>query len=189
MRFATRILIGVAAASMVAVAAPAAASATTTTSASASYDSWGPYHSSDHNAKAEGHVKVEKKTYKHWYWKTVWTPKKVCKWHDGEKKCWWVKKKDKKRVWVWKHVDTFDVHSKLHNDKWWGKNKCAWETFKVVTNDGDTSFERFKNCHKHPKHFSFSGKDVAHIYVNVSRGNHWGPKGWNSGWQDVYHAV
>ncbi|MDA0632573.1 hypothetical protein OUY22_04025 [Nonomuraea sp. MCN248] len=192
MRFATRILIGVAAAAAVTVAAPVAAGATTTGAATPSgtySDSWGPYHSSDHKAKAKGHVEVEKKTYKHWHWKTVIVPKKVCKWHDGEKKCWWVKKEVKKRVWEWKHVFRFDVHGKLYNDKWWGKNKCAWTTFKVVTTDGDTSYERFKNCWKHPKHFSFSGENAAHIYVNVSRGNHWNPKGWHSGWQDVYHAV
>ncbi|WP_049574534.1 hypothetical protein [Nonomuraea sp. SBT364] len=195
MRFVNRILIGVAAATAVATGAPAAASATTTATASAtgstSYEAdWGAYHSADHKATAKGHVSVEKKKYKDWYWKTYWVKKRVCwKDADGDKKCKWVSQKVKKHKWVWKYEDVFTVHSKLSNDKWWGKNKCAWEVFKVVTTGGDTYFKRFKNCHKFPKHFSFSGKDAAHIYVDVSRGRPWGPTGEHSGWQDVYHAV
>lgn len=183
MRIATRILIGVAAASVVAVGAPTAASAAT------SYDSWGPYYSSDHKTKAQGHVKVDRKRVKHWTWKTVYSPKRVCKWRHGERKCWVVKKKDRKRVLTWRHVHQVDVRSRLSNHRAWGKNKCAWETFKIVTTGGHTSFKRFKNCDKHTRTFSFSGSHIAHVYVNVSRGNEWSPKGWNSGWQDVYHAV
>lgn len=196
MRFASRLLIGVAAAATVAVAAPAAAGATTTagtTAASAKagayFDNWGPYFSADHKAKAAGYVKVTKKSYKEWHWKTFWVTKKVCKWHNGKKKCWWDKDKVKKKVWVWKHAYHFDVHGKLHNYKPWGKNKCSWANFKIVSTDGDTRFESVRNCDKGPRHFSFSGKDAAHIYVNVSRGNPYSPKGWHSGWQDVYHAV
>src|SRR5690606_26340838 len=101
-RFASRLLIGVAAAATVAVAAPAAAGATTTagtTAASAKagayFDNWGPYFSADHKAKAAGYVKVTKKSYKEWHWKTFWVTKKVCKWHNGKKKCWWDKDKVK----------------------------------------------------------------------------------------------
>ncbi len=192
MRFATRILIGVAAATTVAVAAPAAASATTATAASAassSYDSWGSYHSRDGNAKAHGSVVVHQKKYKEWYWKTFWVKKKVCWEKNGDLKCKWVPKKVKKHVWEWKHQEFFTVHANLHNKKWWGKNDCAWATFKIVDSDGSTHFERYKNCHKFPKHFSFSGKDVERVSVNVSRGNEWSPKGWHSGWENVYHAA
>jgi len=197
MRFAARILIGIAAATTVAIAAPAAAGAsvttapTGTTSASSSYEAdWGPYYSADHKAEAEGRVSVEQKKFKHWYWKTFWVKKKVCE-HDehGDKTCEWISKKVKKHVWEWKYTHFYTVHSKLSTDKWWGRNKCAWETFKIVNHDGSSYFKKFKNCHKHPKHYAFSGKDAAHIYVNVSRGNRWTPKGWHSGWQDVYHAA
>ncbi|WP_336205105.1 hypothetical protein [Nonomuraea sp. LPB2021202275-12-8] len=194
MRFAARILIGVAAATTVAIAAPVAANASVTSATSAtpaSYEAgWGSYYSSDHKAKAKGHVEVEEKKYKHWYWKTFWVKKKVCKYdEDGDKHCKWIPKKFKKHVWVWKTEHFYSVDSKLTNYKWWGKNNCAWETFKIVNHDGSTYFKKFKNCHKFPKHYSFSGKDAAHIYVNVSRGKHFGPTGWYSGWQDVYHAA
>ena len=195
MRFATRILIGVAAATSVAIAAPAAAGATTTTtattaaSATSSYDSWGAYDSSDGKASAKGSVVFHQKKYKDWYWKTFWVKKKVCWEKDGDKKCKWVPKKVKKHVFEWKHVDTYTVHGNLFNKKWWGKNDCAWATFKIVEHDGSTHFERYDNCHKFPKHFSFSGKDAEHITVKLSRGNEWSPKGWHSDWEDVYHAA
>ncbi|TMR91762.1 hypothetical protein [Nonomuraea basaltis] len=194
MRFVSRILLGVTAATLVAIGAPVAANATTTsaTSATTSYDAdWGPYYSSDHKAKAYGHVSVEKKKFKHWYWK--WVPvqkKKVCwKDSDGDKHCKWVVKKVKKHVWEWRYDHFFTVHSTLHDKKWWGKNKCAWEKFKVVHEDGSTYFKSFYNCKKFPAHFSFHGKNVAHIYVDVSRGNKFHSTGYNSGWQDVYHAA
>lgn len=200
MRFVSRILIGVAAATALAVGAPAAANAaaapatataTATTSASSYYDAdWGPYYSSNHKAKAEGHVTVEKQAYKHWYWKTYKKKVLFCwKDNDGKKHCKWVWKTFKKKVYVWKHKYHFTVDSKLHNDKWWGNRKyvCAWETFKVVGFDGSTSFKSFKNCSKHPVEYSFDGWNAAHIYVDVSRGNYHSPKGHHSGWQDVYH--
>lgn len=187
MRFVSRILIGVAAATAVAIAAPVAASATTP----ASYEAgWGAYFSTDHDAKAQGHVSVDQKKYKDWYWKTYWVKKRVCwKDADGHKKCKWVTQKVKKHKWEWKYEDVFTVRSKLTNDKWWGRNRCAWEVFKVVTGEGDTYVKRFKNCGESPKHFSFSGTDAAHIYVDVSRGRAWGPTGKHSGWKDVYHAA
>lgn len=191
MRIVSRILIGAAAATVVAVGAPVAASATTGTSTAPVYDAdWGPYFSDDHKAKAEGHVTVEKKPYKHWYWKTVVVKKKVCKFDKkGDKHCKFVFKKYKKKAFTWKHRFFFTVDSKLHNDKWWGKNKCAWETFKVVTHDGHTYFEKFRNCKKFPAEYTFSGKDAAHIYVDVSRGGWHGPTSHHSGWKDVYHAA
>lgn len=194
MRFVSRILIGVAAATMVAVAAPAVASASTATSApSAStpyYEAdWGPYFSTDHKAKAEGHVTVEKKPYKFWYWKTFFVKQKVC-WKDkrGNKHCKWVVKKIKKKVWTWKYDYVYTVDSTLTNYKWWGGKKCAWETFKVVEHSGFTYFKNFRNCTKYPQSYSFSGKNAAHIWVDVSRGDFAGPKSHHSGWQDVYHA-
>ncbi|MBB5077630.1 hypothetical protein [Nonomuraea endophytica] len=195
MRFVSRILIGAAAATMVAVAAPAVASAATATApatsstASPYFDAdWGPYFSSDHKSKAEGHVSVDKKAYKFWYWKTFHVKKQVC-WKDkhGNKHCKWVVEKVKKKVWKWKHDYFYTVDSTLTNTKWWGGKKCAWETFKVVGMDGSTSFKNFRNCTKNPKHYSFSGKNAAHIYVDVSRGGFFGPKSHHSGWQPVYH--
>ncbi|MEV0595407.1 hypothetical protein [Nonomuraea cavernae] len=200
MRLVSRILIGVAAAaSMVALGAPVAANAATTsatsatTATSSSYyeDDWGPYFSSDHEARARGHVSVDKQPYKHWYWKTHVVKHKVCK--DGKsghkKVCKVVYKKHKKHAWVWKHRYVFTVDSTLRNHKWWGGKKCAWETFKVVGHDGHTYFKSFRNCEKFPAHYSFSGKDAAHIYVKVSRGHFGGPTGYHSGWKDVYHAA
>ncbi|MFG3439511.1 hypothetical protein ACGF0J_19905 [Nonomuraea sp. NPDC047897] len=192
MRIVSRILIGAAAATAVAVGAPVAAQAATSTGAQSGAQSgfeadWGPYFSGDHRAKATGHVSVEKKPYKHWYWKTVVVKKKVCK--PGQKHCKIVIKKTKKRAWVWKHRDVFTVHSTLSSKKWWGGKKCAWETFKVVEHDGDTYFRKFRNCTKFPAEFSFSGKDAAHILVKVSRGHFGGPTGQHSDWKDVYHAA
>ncbi|MEU8249247.1 hypothetical protein [Nonomuraea sp. NPDC048916] len=203
MRLVSRILIGAAAAaSMVAVGAPVAANAATTSAANATTataptsspyfeDDWGPYFSSDHKAKAEGHVTVDKQAYKHWYWKTYVVKHKVCKaGKSGDKKvCKVVFKKHKKRAWVWKHRYVFTVDSTLYNNKWWGNKKCAWETFKVVNHDGHAYFKSFRNCEKFPAHYSFSGKDAAHIYVDVSRGHFGGPSGHHSGWKDVYHAA
>ncbi|NRQ33479.1 hypothetical protein HII36_16720 [Nonomuraea sp. NN258] len=196
MRFVSRILIGVAAATVVAVGAPVAANATTssasaTTTASSSYEAdWGAYPSHDHKAEAQGHVSVDKKPYKHWYWKKFKVQKKHC-WYDkkGNKHCKTVTKWVKKRVFEWRHHEFFKVDVKLTNHKWWGKNKCAWATFKVVNQDGSKYFESFRNCTRHPKFFSFSGKNAAHIFVDVSRGNRHHPTGHHSGWRDVYHAA
>ncbi|MFI7441753.1 hypothetical protein [Nonomuraea indica] len=191
MRIVSRILIGAAAATAVAVGAPVAAHAATPAGAQSAYEAdWGPYFSTDHRAKATGHVSVEKKPYKHWYWKTVVVKKRVCKpGKSGPAHCKIVITKTKKRAWVWKHHDVFTVHSKLFTDKWWGGRKCAWETFKVVEHDGDTYVRKFRNCKKSPAEFSFSGKDAAHILVDVSRGHFGGPTGRHSGWKDVYHAA
>ncbi|MFG1966507.1 hypothetical protein [Nonomuraea sp. NPDC049028] len=198
MRFVSRILIGVAATTVVAIGAPAAATATTVTTAtpattsSSFYDaSWGPYFSSDHKAKAEGHVSVDKKRFKFWHWKTFFVKTKVCTFDKKthKKHCEFVVKKIKKRVWEWRFSYFFTVDSTLTNYKWWGHNKCAWETFKVVGSDGHASFKSFSTCGRHPAEFSFSGKDAAHIFVDVSRGNRHGPTGFHSGWQDVYHAA
>ncbi len=197
MRSLPRTLIGVAPPAIVAAAAPAAAGATTattatpaTTASSTYQDSWGAYYSSDHKASAEGHVTVEKKGYKFWYWKTFFVKKKICFFDKKkhEKVCKEVVKKEKKRVWEWRYDHFFTVDSTLTNYKWWGGKKCAWETFKVVDKHGHAWFKSFKNCHKHPVHYSFSGKNAAHIYVDVSRGNRHEPTGYHSGWQDVYHA-
>ncbi|MFI6318498.1 hypothetical protein ACIBG8_13310 [Nonomuraea sp. NPDC050556] len=197
MRFVSRILIGVAAATALAVGAPAAANATTATatttatSASHYYDAdWGPYYSSDHKASSEGHVTVDKQAYKFWYWKTYKKHVKFC-WFDkqGDKHCKWIWKTYKKKVFVWKYKYFYTVDSTLTNYKWWGHRKfvCAWETFKVVNFDGSSYFKSFKNCSKHPADYSFDGWNAAHIYVDVSRGNYYSPKGYHSGWQDVYH--
>jgi hypothetical protein len=192
-RFVSRILLGVTAATLVAIGAPVAANATTTSASSAtsSYDAgWGSYFSGDHKAKAYGHVSVEKKKFKHWYWKWITVKKEIC-WKDkkGDKHCKLVVKKVKKHAWEWRHEYFFKVHSTLDNYKWWGKKKCAWETFKVVNKNGSAYFKSFRNCTKHPKEFSFYGKDAAHIYVDVSRGTPFGPTGFHSGWKDVYHAA
>ncbi|WP_327085223.1 hypothetical protein OIE66_22995 [Nonomuraea sp. NBC_01738] len=191
MRFVARILIGVTAAALTAVVAgPAVASASTAAGATSPHYSadWGPYYSTNHQSTAEGHVTVEKQPYKFWYWKTFFVKKKIC-WKDkqGNTHCKWVTKKIKKKVWMWKYDYFYTVDSKLTNDKWWGGKKCAWETFKVVDHKGFTSFKSFKNCTKYPQHYSFSGKNAAHIYVDVSRGNFYGPKSHHSGWQAVYH--
>ncbi|MFG1702140.1 hypothetical protein ACFLIM_03005 [Nonomuraea sp. M3C6] len=82
MRFVSRILIGVAAATVVAIGAPVAANATATSAPSTThfYDAdWGPYFSSDHKAKASGHVTVDQKRFKHWFWKWVPVKKWECK--------------------------------------------------------------------------------------------------------------
>ncbi|HEX4816778.1 MAG TPA: hypothetical protein VFV66_28895 [Nonomuraea sp.] len=195
MRFVSRILLGVTAATVVAVAAPVAAgaaSATSATSATSSYDAaWGPYFSADHKAEASGHVSVEKKKDKHWYHTWVPVKKKLQCWTDkkGHKHCKWMVVKVKKHVWEWRYFDAFTVHSVLSNDKWWGRNRCAWENFKIVYENGSTQFKSFRNCAKHKKEFTFHGKDAAHIYVDVSRGNRFGPTGRHSGWKDVYHAA
>ncbi|MFG1679909.1 hypothetical protein ACGFNP_07020 [Nonomuraea sp. NPDC049269] len=199
MRFVSRIMIGVAATTMVAIGAPASANATTatpvtpvTTTSSHFYDAdWGPYFSSDHKAKAEGHVTVDKKRFKFWYWKTFFVKEKVCSFDkkSHKKHCEFVVKKIKKHVWEWRFNYFYTVDSTLTTYKWWGRDKCAWETFKVVDNDGHATFNSFSNCRKHPADYSFSGKNAAHIYVDVSRGNRHEPTGFHSGWQDVYHAA
>jgi hypothetical protein len=195
MRFVSRILIGAAATAIVAVGAPAAANATTaspaTPASSHFYEAdWGPYYSSDHKAKAEGHVTVDQKRYKVWYWKTFFVKKKIC-WFDKKhnKHCKFETKQIKKHLWKWQNSYFYTVDSTLTDYKWWGRHKCAWETFKVVSTDGSSYFKSFYNCFKHPADYSFSGKDAAHIYVDVSRGNRHHPTGYHSGWQDVYHAA
>lgn len=191
MRFVSRIIIGVAAVTAMAVGAPVAANAApASTTSSHFYEAdWGPYYSSDHKAGAEGHVTVDKQAYKYWYWKTFFVKKKVC-WFDshGNKHCKIVVKKIKKHVWVWKYNYFYTVDSTLTDYKWWGYNKCAWETFKVVNYDGSSYFKSFYNCSSYPQDYSFSGKNAAHIWVDVSRGNKFHPTGYHSGWMDVYHA-
>ncbi|SDJ79206.1 hypothetical protein [Nonomuraea jiangxiensis] len=204
MRFVSRILIGVAAATVVAIGAPVAANASTTSATSATdySDDWGPYFSSDHKAKASGHVSVDQKRFKHWFWKWVPVKKWVCEddhkgkddhkakgEHKGEKDCHWVVKKVKKHTWEWRYESFYTVHSTLQNNKWWGKRNCAWETFKVVNLDGSSYFKSFSNCSKRAKEFSFFGRNAAHIYVDVSTGPRHGPSGYHSGWEDVYHAA
>ncbi|MEU8356453.1 hypothetical protein AB0C27_10635 [Nonomuraea sp. NPDC048882] len=192
MKFVSRILLGFTAAAVVAIGAPVAANASVTsaTPAASSYDGWGPYFSADHKAKAYGHVSVDRKRFKHWYWKTDVVKKRECrKDHKGHRHCRWVEKTFKKKVWEWRFDHFYTVHSTLQNYKWWGRNKCAWETFKVVNHDGSSYFRTFSQCGKHRGHFSFHGKNAAHIYVNVSRGGHHRPTGHYSGWKDVYHAA
>jgi hypothetical protein len=194
MRFVSRILIGVASATLVAVGAPVAANATTTPVTPAPTHffeaDWGPYYSSDHKAAAQGHVTVDKKAFKHWFWKVEFKKFEKCFKDDhGKKHCKVFVKKVKKHVWEWKFFYPFTVDSTLTNYKWWGQKKCAWETFKVVNKDGSAYFKSFYNCHRHPRSFSFSGKDAAHIWVDVSRGNRHHPTGYHSGWMDVYHAA
>ncbi|MEV0623803.1 hypothetical protein AB0I81_61530 [Nonomuraea sp. NPDC050404] len=187
MRFVSRILLGVTAAALVAIGAPVAANASVTSAASAA---WGPYFSGDHKARAHGHVSVDKKPFKHWYWKTEIVKVEKCrKDHKGDRHCKVVLEKVKKKVWEWRFDHFYTVHSTLANHKWWGKKKCAWETFKVVNHDGSAYFKSFRNCGKHARHFAFHGKNAAHIYVNVSRGDRFRPTGHHSGWQDVYHAA
>ncbi|GIH93682.1 hypothetical protein ACFFMN_21315 [Planobispora siamensis] len=195
MRFVTRILAGAGVAALLAIGAPVAANAATAPAATTStatdpyfHDSWGPYFSSNHKSEAEGEVTVHKKSYKQWYWKKYYKVVKKCWWKDGKKHCKWVKTWHKKKVWKWAHEYPFTVDSKLTNHKWWGKHRfsCAWETFKVVNFDDSVYYKSFKNCDKHSKYYSFSGKDAKSISVQVSRGNHHEPKGYFGGWQHVY---
>ncbi|TDC89455.1 hypothetical protein E1292_44500 [Nonomuraea deserti] len=193
MRFVSRIMLGVIATALVALIAPAAANAAagSTASGTRSYHvSWGSYDSTDHKAEASGHVSADKKRVKHWYVKWVPVKKRVC-WEDrkGHKHCKWVVKKVKKHVWQWRYDHFSTVHNTLSNHKWWGRSKCAWETFKVVRADGSSYVEQFRNCGRHPRHFSFHGKNVAHIYVDVSRGDRRHPTGHHSGWQGIFHAA
>jgi hypothetical protein len=206
MRITTRIMVGAGAAALIAVGAPVAANATVATPpvpgtvpgtvvsviphSPVSFDTWGPYSSSDGKAKAWGKVSVQKKSHKQWYWKTEYKVVKVCKWHDGEKKCRWVKKPYKKHAWKWVHEYNYTVSSTLKNSKWWGdpRYRCAWETFKVVNFNGSTSFKSFKNCGKSTASYSFSGTNVKEIDVRVSRGSFGSPKGYWSSWKSVYSA-
>ncbi|GIH73784.1 hypothetical protein [Planobispora longispora] len=203
MRFVTRFLVGAGVATLLAMGAPVAANASTATPATpvqatstattpvVFHDTWGPYSSSNHKAEAKGEVTVHKKSYKQWYWKKYSKWVKKCKWVNGHKKCKWVKIVVKKKVWKWVHEYPFTVDSKLINHKWWGKWKfhCAWETFKIVKFDNSTHFVSFKNCTQHAKFYTFHGKDAKAIYVQVSRGNPHGPKGYFGGWQSVYSQV
>jgi hypothetical protein len=195
-RFVKRILIGFGAASALAIAAPAAATAATPANASATtytvYDAdWGPYYSDDHKAKASGHVTVDKKKFKKWFWDKKWVTVTKCWKHEGKTFC----KKDKKlkKVWTWKwdYKYSFKVDSTLKNHKWWGygKFRCAWETFKVTKYNGFTYHKSFYNCKKHPADFSFFGKDAKLIEVQVSRGNKHHPKGHFGPWHTIYSAV
>lgn len=201
MRFVSQILVGAAAATLLAMGAPVAANAATATpvqtattvTATAPYffDTWGPYFSGDGKAEARGKVTVEKKSHRQWYWKKYFKVVKKCAWHHGQKKCAWVKQPYKKHVWKWVHEYHYTVNSQLTTHKWWGnpKHRCAWETFKVVSFDGSTSFKSFYNCHKSPKFFSFQGKNAQDIFVKVSRGNQSHANGYHSGWKSVYsHA-
>ncbi|NBE94886.1 hypothetical protein FE391_17150 [Nonomuraea sp. KC401] len=193
MRFLTRIMLGVAVTVLVALIAPAAANATAGSTASdtrSSDVSWGSYYSTDHKAKASGHVSVDKKRVKHWYVKWVPVKKRVC-WEDrkGHKHCKWVVKKIKKHVWQWRYDRSYTVHSTLSNHKWAGRNKCAWETFKVVRENGSSYVEQFRNCGRHPRHFAFHAEDAVRIHVDVSRGNRHHPTGHHSGWRNIFHAA
>ncbi|WP_189237121.1 hypothetical protein [Planomonospora parontospora] len=202
MRFATRILVGAGAATLLAVGAPVAANAATPienaatgpggVSASPYFsDHWGPYASANHKAVAQGKVTVTKESKKQGYWKKYPKVVKKCVWKNGKKKCFWTKTWSKKWVWKWVHEYDYTVHGKLTNHKWWGnpKYRCSWATFKVEGFDGSTSFKSFKNCGKPAKFYSFSGEGAQEISVKVSRGNHFGPKGYFSGWENVYsHA-
>ncbi|WP_084958543.1 hypothetical protein [Thermoactinospora rubra] len=194
MRLVSRILIGATAATMVAVAAPGAATAapasTQTPPAHFHEADWGPYFSTNYKSKAFGHVTVDKQTVKVKVFKKKWKKVLACKKKDGKLVCKKVWRLVKVPVWIDKTVYPFKVDSTLANYKWWGKRQpCAWETFKVVGFDGKTSYTSFRNCSKHPKHFSFTGKDAAHIFVNVSRGDFHKPRSHFSGWKDVYHAA
>ncbi|MDF5757036.1 hypothetical protein [Spongiactinospora sp. TRM90649] len=198
MRFVTRILVGVGAATAFAVAAPAAAgaavapaSAPVSASATPTTTQWGPYFSADHKAKAKGEVSVEKKSSKVYYKKKHVKWVKKCWWQHGKKLC-----KPVKKVWWTKHVKWvhnyyFTVDSTLSNHKTWGPSRyrCGWETFKVVKFDGSSYFESFRNCHKFPKEYTFEGKDAKQIFVQVSRGNFHSPKGRFGGWNQIYSAV
>ncbi|WP_146615703.1 hypothetical protein [Nonomuraea aridisoli] len=183
MRFASRIMLGFTAAAVAAVVTPAAAGAST-----ASQAGWGPYFSADHKAAARGHVSVDRQRYRHWYWKTDFVRDRVCfKDHKGDRHCKWVVKKVKKKAWEWRYEEFFTVHSTLVNKG--NRGECAWETFKVVHENGSTAFRSFANCGRHPRHFSFSGKNAAHISVDVSKGDHSGPTAFHSGWRPVHHAA
>ncbi|MFI0419831.1 hypothetical protein [Spongiactinospora sp. 9N601] len=197
MRFVSRILIGIGAATAIAVAAPVAANATVVPAAGATAGTaatgttqWGPYYSSDHKAKASGEVGVERRNHKIYYKKkhTKWV--KHCWWHKGTKKC-----KPVKKVWWTKHSkwvrgNHFTVDSKLSNHKRWGdrRYRCAWETFKVETFDGSSYHRSFDNCGRYPERHSFDGKNAERISVKVSRGNGHSPKGGSGGWHEIYSA-
>ncbi|MCG5217466.1 hypothetical protein [Streptosporangium sp. KLBMP 9127] len=197
MRFATRILLGVAAATALAVAAPVAASADTTVSASAqaltdpTTTSWGSYYSADHRAKANGEVSVEEKRHKKWYTKKYVKWEKKCWWKNGKKICKPVRKTHTVRKFKWVETDHFTVDSTLYNKKAWGssRSRCSWETFKVVKFDGSVDFESFKNCQRRPVDHSFSGTDAERIQVQVSRGNSHRPTSRFGGWNTIYSAA
>ncbi|MFC4060162.1 hypothetical protein ACFOWE_17800 [Planomonospora corallina] len=200
MRIATRVLVGAGAATLLAVGAPVAANASTaapvtaatatTAGAPYSFDHWGPYFSGNGKSKASGKVVVHKKSEKKGYWKKYPKVVKKCWWKNGEKKCAWVKTWEKKWVGGWVHTYHHTVDSKLTNYKWWGnpKNRCAWATFKIVDFDGSVDFRSVKNCGKGTEYDSFSGENAKAIYVKVSRGSHYGPKGY-APWHEIYsHA-
>jgi hypothetical protein len=204
MRITTRIMVGAGAAALLAAGAPAVANAATPPvpgtvpgtvvsvipSSHSSFDTWGPYSSSDGKAKAQGKVVVQKESHRQWYWKTEYKVFKVCKWYKGDRKCHWVKKPYKKHVWKWVHQYNYTVSSTLKNYKWWGdpRYRCAWETFRIVNFNGSTSYKSFKNCGKSTASYSFSGTNAKDIDVKVGRGTSSEPKGYRSGWQSVYSA-
>lgn len=191
MRLVSRILIGVTAATMMSVAAPVAANAATAPASSATHyyqAGWGPYSSPSGKSKAEGQVTVDKKVVKVKVFVKKWKRVLVCKKDKhGKLICKKVWRLVKVPVWKTETHYPFKVDSTLHNYKWWGKYGCAWETFKVVGFDGSTYYKSFRNCGKHPKSYSFTGKNAKHIFVDVSRGNPWRPKNDHSGYKDVYH--
>ncbi|GAA1016751.1 hypothetical protein Aple_043290 [Acrocarpospora pleiomorpha] len=153
---------------------------------------WGPYFSSDHKAEASGFVSVEKHKTKKWYWDKKKVLVKECYWKHGEKKCDWKYVWKKFKAWKWVDEYKFTVKGELINHAWdthHKKYRCAWATFKIEPFSGPTYFKKFKNCGEDPKHFWFSGKNAEHISVKVSRGDHWGPKGFFGPWGTVYDHV
>jgi hypothetical protein len=198
MRFAARALIGAAAATaLVALPAATANAATATAAAPAAagasattpfHAEWGPFYTADDKGYAEGTVHVEKKSYKKWYWKYYTKPVKKCWWKHGEKKCTWVKKTFKKKVWKWAHDYHYTVDSTLYNTKH-HPYTCTWETFKIVNFHGHTAYKSYKNCYEHPAEYSFWGKNAKEIYVQVSRGDSNEPKGEHSAWEQIYQSA
>jgi hypothetical protein len=194
MRFVTRTLAGLGTAAVltagIAATAGAANAATAGAPVKAQTDTtqWGPYFSGDHKAKSAGEVAVEFDKVKVGHWKKWYTWHVKCWKHDGKKFCEKYKKVHKKWVFTWVTVKNYTVNSTLWNFKWYPthwKQRCAWETFKVLHTDGKVTFHTFSNCHKGPEDFTFEVKNVDKIWVNVARGNHFKPVAQHSGWQSI----
>ncbi|MEV5414328.1 hypothetical protein AB0K60_36515 [Thermopolyspora sp. NPDC052614] len=195
MRFVTRMAAGLGTAAVLTAGVAATAGAANAATAGAPVKAqtsttaeWGPYFSADHKAKAAGEVVVSYEKIKVGHWKTWYTWELKCWKHDGKKFCEKYKQPHKKWVFTWVTVKNYTVHSTLWNFKWYPtkwKQRCAWETFKVLHTDGKVTFHSFNNCHKGPQDFSFDVKHVDKIWVNVARGNHFKPVAQHSGWTEI----
>lgn len=184
-------------AALTALALPATANAATAAPASAPAavrlpivaTSWGPYYSTDHRSKAVGKVFVKSKLVRVPTWKKWATWEKKCTVHHGHKVCKPVRKWHKKRVWKTVRRNQVTVTSVLSNRTYRHPGlECAWETFKVRSDNGHVSTRSFSNCGSHSRSFSFTVHDASRVWVNVSRGDHHHARGAFSGWHSIYPA-